>query len=79
MSDSDAITPRYSLGSIHYSHNLRDDEVEEIQIRHKDGTLLLTGCGDCGSPMTEDRAKLDELIRLANVQAEEEEWEAHNW
>lgn len=75
----DEITPRYVIESIYPNSEFDLDTTEGIMIKHKDGTILLTGCGDCGSPWTENREKLEELVRLANIQAEEEEWEAHNW
>ena len=60
---------KYSLRSIIYGTTLIDTETECIEIRDSNGTLILSGCGDCGSPFTEDRKKLDEMIELANEAA----------
>lgn len=62
-----------------YEKPLDGKETRRITIQHEDGTNLLRGCSDNNCPQTDDREKLDEMIRLANLQADEEAWEAHNW
>ena len=72
---------RYSLAVIYDEQALTPDTEMCLQIKHEDGTSLLTGCGDCGSPWTDDREKLDEMIALANeavalrkIKEDSEQW-----
>lgn len=70
---------KYSLAVIYDEDVLTADTEQRLQIKHEDGTSLLTGCGDCGSPWTDDREKLDEMIELANEAAAYRQLKADYW